>query len=364
MANIDELVQNGYYIKDVSPIGDENLASFSLKSSMRSYFQTAEDLTNLLKKPDLGTMTVQEVDKACGPKYAVDACDAITHLQHFLELYVKDILQKDSPLLVYDASKKPELLYDIIHSNVIPDDKLEKIKFIEFSEAIDRLKANIDKLDPKFTFLKKHIEMMKSLNTLRNRIAHRGAFVIRYKALDELFCKYVIPLIDEIKQNTPEYTKPLEWGFNLHTKIDVYAELKDEYLKSTVNPKRVYLLKLMANCAYNNDVPYFEPSPQTEDPVDAIFNMHTDYSWIYDERKTIIAKRALGEAEQRFGRVEKCPICGCESFVLENDYYDTDEACVPYVYDASCHHCGFHLDGDLLNPTDFGLPLPDYSQMV
>lgn len=91
MANIDELIQNGYFIKDVSPIGDENLASFSLKSSMRSYFQTAEDLTNLLKKPDLGTMTDQEVDKACGPKYAVDACDAITHLQHFLELYVKDI---------------------------------------------------------------------------------------------------------------------------------------------------------------------------------------------------------------------------------------------------------------------------------
>lgn len=364
MANIDDLIIDGYYIKDVSHIGDENLASFSLKSSMISYFQTAEDLTNLLKRSDLQTMTDQEVNKACGPKYAIDACDAITHLQHFLELYIKDILMEDSPLFVYDASNKPDILYDLIHGKDITDKRLEKVYFIEFSEAIDRLKAIIDRIDSKYGFLEKHFGMMKSLNHLRNRIAHRGAFVIRYKALDELFCKYVIPLIDEIKQNTPEYTKPLEWGFNLHTKIDVYAELKNEYLKPTVNPKRVYLLKLIANCAYNNEIPYFEPVPKTENPVDAIFNMHTDYSWIYDERKTIIAKRALGEAEQRFGRVEKCPICGCESFVLENDYYDTDEACVPYVYDASCHHCGFHLDGDLLNPTDFGLPLPDYSQMV
>lgn len=120
----------------------------------------------------------------------------------------------------------------------------------------------------------------------------------------------------------------------------------------------------MAHCAYNNEIPYFEPAPKADNSVEAIFNMHTDYSWIYNERKTIIAKRAFGEAEQRFGRVEKCPICGCESFVLENDYYDTEEAYVPYVYDASCHHCGFHLEDEFLNPTAFGLPLPNYTQMV
>lgn len=186
--------------------------------------------------------------------------------------------------MVYDTSKTPELFYDIIHGVTIPDDKFENVHFIEYNDAIDRLKANIDKLNPKYSFLINHIVMMKRMNKLRNRILHRGAFVIRYKALDELFCKYVIPLIDEINQNTPEYTNPLEWGFNLHTKIDVYNELKNEYLKSSVNPKRVYLLKLIANCAYNNEIPYFESAPQTEDPVDAIFNMHTDYSWIYDEK--------------------------------------------------------------------------------
>lgn len=364
MATVEALIKEGYFIKDVSPNGDQNLASFSLLSSLRSYFQTAQGLSYLLRRAETEGLSQDDFDKACGSKYATDACDAITHFQHFLELYVKDILLEDNPLMVYDASRKPELLYDLIHGNPIPDEKLERVTFIEFSEAIDRLKENLGNFDHKYSFLSKYFDLMKKLNQLRNRIAHRGAFVIRYKALDELFCGYLLPFIEEIKASTPDYTQTLEWGFNLHTKIDVYKELVDEYKKASINIKRVYLLKLIAHCAYNNDIPYFEPTPANADPFDVLMT-GSGYEWLYDEKKSIIAQRAMGEAEQRFGRVEKCPICGCNSFVLENDYYETEEgADVPYVYDASCHHCGFHLETELLDPSVHGLPLLDYSQMT
>lgn len=360
MDNLDNLFKNGYFIKDISNSNDTNIASLSLLSAFRSYFHTSQDLTNIIRRSDFGLFQQDEVDKACGYTYAADACDAITHFQHFLELYIKDILLNENLLLVYDASRKPELLWEMVHGQPISDERLEGVSFIEFSEAIERINKYVDKLDPKYSFLKDHIGLMTRINTLRNRIAHRGAFIIRPEALDELFCQHIIPLVELINVNDSNYTNVLYNRLYLHSNINIWKELVDEYNKDTINQKKVYLLKLIAVCAYNNDIPYFSALTKNTD----IFDCNSFLNNLYEEKKELIAKHALVEAEHRFGRVEKCPVCGCKSFVLE---YDTDEdnngKPRSFVYDANCHHCGFHLESDLLNPTYHGLSLPNYSNM-
>lgn len=362
MRDLNVLLNDGFYLKDVNKSGVENLSSLALLSAFRSYFNTSQDLVALLHHHDITMLEQNEKDKLCGSRYHVDACDTITHFQHFLELYIKDILKADNPLLVYDANKKPILLYDLVHNNEISERDYDTLKFIEFSDAVERLDKLIDKLDPKYSFLKNHIQMMKHLNNLRNRIAHRGAFIIRPEALDELFCSYILPFIEDVKMNDPDITNVIKRGFNLHNEtIDPFNELREEYKKNDVNQQKVYVLKLIIWSAYNNDIPYFPPK-EYKDEVDAIFDL--DMSWIYDEEKRRVAERSLGEAEYHLNKVDTCPVCGCESLIIENDYNEGDHGeFFPFVYKVYCSHCGFHLEGDLLNPDITELPLPDYKSM-
>jgi len=47
-------------------------------------------------------------------RYLENACEAIFHLQHFLELFIKEILEQEHILLAIDVKKNPDLLFDLI----------------------------------------------------------------------------------------------------------------------------------------------------------------------------------------------------------------------------------------------------------
>ncbi len=56
----------------------------------------------------------------------------------------------------------------------------EKIKTVGFSRALEifeKLLGN-DIVNPKYKFINKEIESIKKLNTLRNRIIHRGLYIL------------------------------------------------------------------------------------------------------------------------------------------------------------------------------------------
>lgn len=341
--NLDRLFKDGYYLNDVSDGYVKSLAGFSLSNAMRAYFRTSVDLEYLKNAESINqSMSQESKDKHHSGSYATDASDAITHYHHFLELYLKDVLEQEHKLMAYDASKKPRILYKLVKGEHVNDDEIESLKMIEFSEAIDRIDVLLhdNKLDQKYAFLAGYIEVMKKVNTLRNRITHRGAFILRSQALDELFGVYLIPLAMKILPIS-DFSTVLKWNFNLcNNNIDPYGTIVSEYQQTCPNLLNVHLMKLVGNAAYNNDI-----NPDLESVLHQF----------YEEKREKAEKMAGAEEMYLQGERTKCPVCGCETLVsVKDDYEETDENdntidYHQYVESVHCHQCGFELKSWLLN---------------
>ncbi len=341
--NLDSLFKDGYYLNDVSDGYVKSLAGFSLSNAMRAYFRTSVDLDYLKNAESINqSMSQESKDKHHSGSYATDASDAITHYHHFLELYLKGILVKEHKLMAYDASKKPSILYKLVKGEQVNDDEIESLKMIEFSEAIERIDVLLreNKLDQKYAFLAGYIDVMKKVNTLRNRITHRGAYILRSQALDKLFGVYLIPLAKQILPIS-DFSTILKWNFNLcNNNIDPYGTIVNEYQQTCPNTLNVHLMKLIGNAAYNNEI-----NPD----LDNILHQ-------FNKEKREKAENMAG-AEERYLQSNRtiCPVCGCETLVSVKDTYDeTDENdntinSQPYVESVHCHQCGFELKNWLLN---------------
>ena len=342
-SNLENLFKDGYYLNDVSDGNVKSLAGFSLSNAMRAYFRTSVDLDYLRNAESINqSMTQESKDKHHSGSYATDASDAITHYHHFLELYLKDILVQEHKLMAYDASKKPSILYKLVKGKQVSDDEIESLKMIEFGEAIERIAVLLreKKLDQKYAFLSAYIDVMKRVNTLRNRITHRGAFILRSQALDELFGVYLIPLAKQILPIS-DFSTVLKWDFNLcNNNIDPYGTIVNEYKQTYPNMVNVHLMKLVGNAAYNNEI-----NPD----MDKFLHL------INEEKREKAENMAVAEERYLQSERTKCPVCGCQTLVsVKDDYEETDENdntidSQQYVESVHCHQCGFELRSWMLN---------------
>ena len=323
---------------------------------MVNYAKTADDLDSFFrrKKAETNISSTKEADLV-GPDYAVDACNAIVQFQHFLELFIKDILFDINPLMVYDPARKPSLLLKMAQGESINDSELEGVNFIEFSEALKRLKElqKNSKLDVKYDFLSKYLNLFSSINTLRNRIAHRGAFVLRPSALDEIFGKHILPFLRDLSVNVSIYDNVLTRYMNIKDdKINPFEGILNEYAKPSPNEYAVYVYKLIATAAYNNSLHY---------------GIAKVLKGFLDKKIQKEEKIAATVAENEWADVKICPVCGCKTFIeLTDTAEDTDDDdntinMWEYVFSMECHQCGFHLNSWLVSMLkDLNLPLQDY----
>src|SRR4051794_27298447 len=72
--------------------------------------------------------------------YIENASGAITNFHHFAELILKDILKRQHALLSVDASDKTLLFYDLLRGKDVKEDDIQKMKQIEFSMALKRIR--------------------------------------------------------------------------------------------------------------------------------------------------------------------------------------------------------------------------------
>lgn len=354
MKKLDDLIKDGFYVSEVKD-NRGNIADYSLLGALKSYFSTAEDLDWYLSRKDNNTLKDKEAKELLVGAYARDACNAITQFQHFFELFLKDILLEHNRLLVYDASQKPELLIKLINNENVSDSKLENMHFIECGEAIGRIKAlnKAGRLDPKYQFIANYFDLFEKLNTLRNRIAHRGALIINPAALDEIFGRYVIPFVNELV-GVRGYMHIKTWTFNLKNQnLNPFDAIVKEYNNALVNENKIHLFKLIGAASYRNVIDY---------ELDETLGVYKEIREKTEENAKIIAGRHMIDPVE-------CPVCGCKSFVREMDsFYEIDDKGeekfgYTYVDNISCEQCGFHLDNWLLNKLkDFSIQMPDYSE--
>lgn len=364
MRKLKDVVDDGFSLSDRGS-NLKDLGFLSLKIALDSYFSTYHSMKFRLHVFDDKDLEPNEIDYQHNRLYFRACTETIIHFQHFAELIIKEILRSEHPLLANEAASRPLILYKLLKRRRVTSSEFERINSIEFKDALDRLlclfKADLIKgTNKKLDFILRHKEALVQLNILRNRMWHRGTYVLRYPALDDFVGNYVLPFVNEII-NLSKYAKQLPfWKYPvLQCKIDPIEEIINIYKSGVISLGKLALLKELGRAAYANPI-------------------HGGaFSKYFDESIRARAKR-IAEGEAKGPDVEKisiCPVCGVKSLVVYSETYsnaddlnDGEALMEPYkvwryTSQVKCMCCTFEIyRNDIDNPSTYGLPIEDYWQ--
>lgn len=345
--DISKIKDDGFLL-NLSHSEINDLAFISLRISLNAYFSTYR---SLLGQFDLFGKTVDNIDSRYSYEYIMCSCESITHFHHFVELILKDILTKEPIILTIDASKE----LDEVKNNPDKIENYADVKQIEFSIALERIKnlintGRIDKV--KYGFILDAYCWLKSLNHLRNRISHRGLFVIRYKALDYLFGKYCLKYLQNICSLSEYNDYEFLWKYKrLNIHIDPIDEIVNSINEKDYQQNKIALLKEFGRASYNNP----------------IINNYKFGQLINEgniKRSTTFANSTLHI--DNIDSIDECPVCGVKSLVMFYDSYERDDesgnqiGVSYYNYKVRCYCCSLEFDRELNKLTEMKLPIRNY----
>ena len=172
-----------------------NTAFHSLKIALKAYYSTYNALLGRLHEGyPSGNLEVWSLTH----DYYEYFSEAMVHFQHFFELIIKDILEKENPLLAVRATQKPVIFHKLLKKEVILEEEYTNLYSVEFSEALKTLIVLIDSgriTDSRFIIFKNAKGTLEALNNFRNRIWHRGRFILKYHADIAFFCDVSIAIL-------------------------------------------------------------------------------------------------------------------------------------------------------------------------
>lgn len=354
-SNVDvtKIIHEGFFLgkKDHGPT---SLAEVSLKIALKAYFSTYRSMDFLLKDI-LKKSNTKKTGFYHTKEYCEQCCESIIHFHHFFELTLKDILRDENPLLVEDASKKPEILYKMLKGKTISEDDHEKLKSIEFDTTLNRLCTLIKGQNlgaGSLDFLVSSRQILDSLNTLRNRLLHRGIYILSYSAFDLFIGKYILPLVITITQINSKF----DWKYNvLKCGIDPLEEIINEFKNDSYNLFKIAYLKELGRSAYMNNVS----------------NDNSKSISFFDQPKIEQLEEMSNslQGSSNVNEIAECPVCGLKTLIIYDDveFEDYDDATNsfsnPYnfTWQARCVNCTFEINSfSLENASKYHLHLPDY----
>ncbi|MGO4275193.1 hypothetical protein AB4Z22_36070, partial [Paenibacillus sp. TAF58] len=251
----------------------------------------------------------------------------------------------------------------------VTDMDLEGLKTTEFSTVIERLYKLIEsgELDSRYSFFTKpeNKETLTELNKLRNRITHRGTFVLRYEALDIFVGQFVTPLVLDII-NLEEYKK-IEgiWKYRkLQCEIDPIQEIYQEFKinHSKPNLAKVAILKELGRAAFNN-------------PIRNISRPNRSNLLEYLDQKARLPAERVAEYVlelpiEQAESISICPVCNTNALVTfeesdgelnEEGNYDSYWT---YSTSVKCFCCTFELESNIGNPQSHGLNISEFFRSI
>jgi hypothetical protein len=349
--DINKISKDGFYLNKENP-NFNNLAFISLRSALMAYFESYSALHFSLESIIKDS---KEVDAKSNYSviYSEKCCQSISNFHHFVELILKDILTASHPLLAIDASKKHNTFYDLVFDKNVNVSDIENTKLLEFSVVLERVVELVktDRIDKsKYEFIVDSNDWLKKLNNLRNRIAHRGVFILKYKALDYLFGKYALPFLSQII-SLPEFSSNQYWKYkDLSIELDPINEICNEFKskKHSYNPYKIALLKQLGSSAYRNPL-YAKYSTNAEDTTYNTFLNSLDK----EAKNRSYAISEFIEHTENVHKVDNCPVCGIKALVLFNDHVDVEDEegktikYYEYIYRVQCFCCSFELKDEI-----------------
>ncbi|WP_375089156.1 hypothetical protein ACDZ29_25565 [Peribacillus sp. RS7] len=323
----------------------KNTAFYSLRIAFKSYFNSYH---SMMSKLDYYVDTIEDISLT--DSYYESYIETIVHFQHFFELIIKDILEKENPLLAVRAVDKPVLLHKLISKEDISDEEYNSLNSLEFSGALKTLcdLVNSGRIkNPAYQVFSHNKGVLDALNNFRNRIWHRGRFILKYHALDEFICKHVIPLVlDIVEINDYKQFKPL-WSYKSENilKINILLDLINEHKKKVPDHSKVALLKEIGRVQYNQNL---------------LFNKKGE------EEIKIFSE--LEEKNNFISEALQCPVCGSMSLL---NYHDAEvsieemgDEMTPHFSayqvveivesQVHCIICKFEVNRFVKNPSEYG----------
>ncbi|MEW5124569.1 hypothetical protein AB1Y57_19455 [Citrobacter freundii] len=354
MNKLTDISKNGFRVCE-SRENELDIAFISLRLALKAYFSTYRDLKLNLSSLNSNIFNIEDVDKNYSLSYYESCTETIVHFQHFFELACKHILKNEHPLLADVASKKAVVLSKLLKGEMLNEIEDNSLQSIEFSEAISRLlelikneSINDFKL---LNFILSGEEVLRTVNSLRNRIWHRGLFVLRYEALDELVCRFILPLVSEFLSLNVFYGNEINWKYkDLHCNVDPISELSNMNFNTAFELDKVAFLKEMGRAAYNN--PLYETVLKRTG--------RQNFSSLFDNASIQKAEDVANhELQKHHAELKACPVCGVNSLILypESDceYNNDNEVSnvITYIWKITCECCGFSLHNEFKNAKDY-----------
>lgn len=354
MNQIKRIVQNGYKCDGYNP--DLELAFISLKIALIAYASTYKEFQHdfplilLDKETDYTKISKNK-------KYQILYTETIIHFQHFFELTLKHFLRNSHPLLSdkipYDNSL---LLYKILNRQELSHDESMRLESIEFGETIKRIKTLRNQISDIeiLNLMESDLTALSELNSLRNRIWHRGIFILNYDALDEFICGFIFPILKKILNIELFKSAETEWKYQrLACSLDPLNELFELSSSQKIDIGKLSMLKELCRSAYNN--------PLTMDNIDNEY-IHDCENHLQREKYVELANIIVSATS---GFVTECPVCKTGSLVNYIDYeggIDTEKNIEYYTDRVSCTCCDFSLVRGFKNASEYNFNgIPDFN---
>ncbi len=348
--DLQKLVEDGFSLGEpASEHGD--LSTTSARLALRAYAASYRAV-----RLDIGSTDGQSPDVTT-PDYWDAAAETVLHLQHFAELALKDVLRDRHELLAVDTGRNHLLLDRLLHGEPLAIDDETPLRTVEAGVTLDRVLALLrgGRLGPEYAFIERHFRFISSLNNLRNRLWHRGTFILRYHALDDLVGCYALPFLEDAFA-LPRYSEFREFVFGRLPAcgIDPFAAIRAECSLPKRNWRKVALLKELARASY-------------EVPVD----MHPTSAHDTEERAEAALQRVSRLADRHWFYIKDttCPVCGLDALVVfgiqrnptadaHARQYGRPTRSSPSGW-ARCYGCTFEVTKSLGNVAGFGLPIDE-----
>lgn len=357
VRQLNDVEDDGFYLCDTpqQALGDD-IAFLSLRIALHSYFSTyrsiRHSLTNLIaEQPDPEFRASQSYSL----DYMQHAAESILHFQHFAELVCRTLLRSEHILLVADTGREHVLLHRLLEGEALGSIDETKLNWANFSSILHTIAAltKAGRLEnERFGFLMAHLPALRTLNDLRNRLWHRGAFILHYRALDEFIGMYILPFALDVQKHSDFKGRNVGSRLPLACGIEPVDEIAASFRNGNkFDPNRVALLKELGRAAYENPLRW-------------------DNVWFQEENRQIrkLAEKRV-EAESRGAKagVLSCPVCGVEALVGLMDWSEHHDdvsgetvAGEPYIFEVDCKCCSFSLWGSVGSPENHGVHLPNY----
>jgi hypothetical protein len=340
---------------------DEVAIYVSLKSAIQSFFNTCQALSFVTTRP-LDFKKISQITFCDIPEYQSSCFSSITHFQHFFELIIKDVLNRIDPLLVvkFDDVGVEELYCRL---KGLDNPKSEKIQWITFRDALDRLKnikeVILDDFEAKeISILLDNKDVLGELNRFRNGVWHKGVSFLNYAALDKFVGSKILPLVVKLFETLNYSGKKYLWYYkHLGCGLDPIKEIIDEFADNkNIDFEKVALLKELGRAAYHN------PLVMGNDKIcgEKEYCLYTSLLGKVNRDKIEVGLAKTKALCKTFDFFEtyKCPVCGLKTLVrfVENECGDVeDENGLSYQYQKivpfkiECQTCSFRIDPNIKN---------------